>query len=85
MKRFHLVFLSLCLLTFWADKTLVVHAQDPVLEPGPAPAMKPMMVVAVRNTPIKVCAGMIPISVSGIGAMITRGTRKDWNHATTMT
>ncbi len=36
MKRIPFVFLSLCLLTFWADKTLVVQAQDPVLEPGPA-------------------------------------------------
>ena len=39
----------------------------------PAPAMKPIIEVAVKNAPISACAGRMPTSVSGIGAMITSG------------
>ncbi len=51
----------------------------------PAPAMKPIIEVAVKKTPKRPCAGRIPTSVSGMGAMITRGTVKLRNHPTTST
>ena len=41
--------------------------------------------VAVKNAPKRACPGNIPISVSGIGAMITSGVVKFLNHATTST
>jgi Cu/Ag efflux pump CusA len=49
----------------------------------PAPAMKPIMEVAVKKAPIAQCAGRMPTSVSGIGAMITSGTVNDSNQKTT--
>ncbi len=51
----------------------------------PAPAIKPIIEVAVKNAPINQCAGKMPTSVSGIGAMITSGMRNDWNQPTTST
>ena len=51
----------------------------------PAPAMKPIIEVAVKNTPKSPCAGRIPTSVSGIGAMMTSGTVKLLNQPTTST
>ena len=51
----------------------------------PAPAMNPIIEVAVKNAPIRACAGRMPTSVSGIGAMITSGVMNDRNHPTTST
>ena len=48
----------------------------------PAPAMKPIMEVAVKKALSKPCAGRIPTSENGIAAMITSGVRKDWNQPT---
>jgi hypothetical protein len=39
----------------------------------PAPAMKPIIEVAVKKAPISVSAGRIPTRVKGIGAMMTSG------------
>ncbi len=49
----------------------------------PAPAMKPIIEVAVKNAPIAACAGRMPTSENGIAAMIASGTPNDWNHQTT--
>src|SRR5579859_6014297 len=49
----------------------------------PAPAMKPIMDVAVKNAPMRPCAGRMPTSENGIAAMITSGVTKDWNQPTT--
>ncbi len=51
----------------------------------PAPAMNPIIEVAVKNAPIIACAGRMPTSVSGIGAMMTSGVTKDRNQPTTIT
>jgi len=51
----------------------------------PAPAMKPIMEVAVKNAPNKPWAGRIPTKEKGIAAMITSGVLKDWNQPTTRT
>ena len=51
----------------------------------PASAIMPIMLVAVKNAPLIACPGRIPMSVSGIGAMITSGIVKLWNHPTTST
>ena len=51
----------------------------------PAPAMKPIMLVAVKNVPPSACAGRMPTSDSGIGARITIGIVKLWNHPTMST
>ena len=51
----------------------------------PAPAMKPIIEVAVKNAPISPCAGRMPTSENGIAAMMTSGVRNDWNHPTTRT
>ena len=48
----------------------------------PAPAMKPIMEVAVKNAFNIQCAGIVPISENGMAAMIIKGVRKDWNHPT---
>ena len=48
----------------------------------PAPAMKPMSEVAVKNAPMAACAGRIPTSEKGIGAMTTSGVEKERNHPT---
>ena len=47
--------------------------------------MKPIIEVAVKNAPISACAGRMPTSVSGIGAMITSGMMKERNQPTTST
>jgi len=39
----------------------------------PAPAMKPIIEVAVKNAPIAQCAGRMPISENGIAAITTNG------------
>jgi len=51
----------------------------------PAPAMKPIIDVAVKNAPIAACAGSTPTSENGIGAMISSGVLNDWNQPTTNT
>ena len=49
----------------------------------PAPAMKPIIEVAVKNAPIIPCAGKIPTSENGIAAMMISGVTNDWNQPTT--
>jgi multidrug efflux pump subunit AcrB len=51
----------------------------------PAPAMNPIMEVAVKKAPRPQWAGKIPTRVKGIGTMITRGMENDLNHPTTNT
>ena len=51
----------------------------------PASAIIPIIEVAVKKAPVSAWPGRMPISVSGIGAMMTSGTLKDWNHPTTST
>lgn len=51
----------------------------------PAPAIKPIMDVAVKKAPIIACPGIMPIRESGMGAIMTSGIVKDLNHATTIT
>ena len=51
----------------------------------PAPAMKPIIEVAVKNAPNTQCPGRMPMSDSGIGSRIASGTAKDWNQPTTST
>ena len=47
--------------------------------------MKPIIEVAVKKTPKSACAGRMPISVSGIGAMMMSGVTNERNHPTTRT
>ena len=49
----------------------------------PAPAMKPIMEVAVKNAPKAQWPGRMPIRDRGIGSRIARGTEKDWNQPMT--
>ena len=49
----------------------------------PAPAMKPIIEVAVKNACSKPCAGKMPTSENGIAAMMISGVRNDWNQPTT--
>jgi len=49
----------------------------------PAPAMNPIIEVAVKNAPISAWAGRIPTREKGIAAMIVIGVRNDWNQPTT--
>ena len=51
----------------------------------PAPAMKPIIDVAVKNAPIAACAGRMPTSENGIAAMMSSGVLNDWNQPTTST
>ena len=51
----------------------------------PAPAMKPIIEVAVKKAPSRPCAGRMPTSENGIAAMITSGVMNDWNQPTTRT
>ncbi len=51
----------------------------------PAPAMKPIMLVAVKNAPMAQCAVRIPTSEKGMAAMITSGVVKERNQPTTRT
>ena len=51
----------------------------------PAPAMKPIIDVAVKNAPIAACAGRMPTSENGMAAMISSGVLNDWNQPTTST
>ena len=39
----------------------------------PAPAMKPIMEVAVKNAPSAACAGMMPTSEKGMTVMTMSG------------
>ena len=48
----------------------------------PAPAMKPIIDVAVKNAPSAPCAGRMPTSENGIADMMTSGVLNDWNQAT---
>ncbi len=49
----------------------------------PAPAMKPIIDVAVKNAPSAAWAGRIPTSENGIASMIASGVENDWNQPTT--
>ncbi len=49
----------------------------------PASAIMPIIEVAVKNIPVAAWPGRIPTNVSGIGAMISNGTRNERNQATT--
>ena len=49
----------------------------------PAPAMKPIMEVAVKKAPMSAWAGRIPTRENGMAAMMAIGVLKDWNHPTT--
>ena len=49
----------------------------------PAPAMKPIIDVAVKNAPSAACAGRMPTSENGIAIMIVSGVVNDWNQPTT--
>ena len=51
----------------------------------PAPAMKPIMLVAVKKAPSSPWAGRMPMSDSGMGTRITKGTVKLSNQPTTST
>ena len=51
----------------------------------PAPAMKPIIDVAVKNAPKAQWPGKMPISDSGIGSRIASGTVNDWNQPITST
>ena len=51
----------------------------------PAPAMKPIIEVAVKKAPRAACAGRMPASENGIAAMMSSGVLNDWNHPTTRT
>ena len=48
----------------------------------PAPAMKPIIEVAVKNAPISPCAGRMPTSENGIAAITTSGVRNERNQPT---
>ena len=43
----------------------------------PAPAMKPIIEVAVKNAPISQWAGRIPISEKGMATIMVNGVEKD--------
>ena len=49
----------------------------------PASAIMPIIEVAVNCAPSSACPGITPMIVSGIGAMMTSGTRYERNCATT--
>ena len=49
----------------------------------PAPAMKPIIEVAVKNAPMSPWAGRIPTREKGMAAMMASGVTNDWNHPTT--
>jgi len=51
----------------------------------PAPAMNPIIDVAVKNAPIAACAGRMPASENGMAAMISSGVLNDWNQPATST
>ena len=51
----------------------------------PAPAMKPIIDVAVKNAPSSPCAGRMPTSEKGIATMMISGVRKLSNQPTTST
>ena len=48
----------------------------------PAPAMKPIIEVAVKNAPSTPCAGKMPTSENGITTMTISGVRNDRNQPT---
>jgi len=48
----------------------------------PAPAMKPIIEVAVKNAPPIACAGRMPTSENGIAAITTSGVVNDLNQPT---
>ncbi len=43
----------------------------------PAPAIKPIMEVAVKNAPSIQCAGRMPISENGMAIIMTSGVEND--------
>ena len=49
----------------------------------PAPAMKPIIDVAVKKAPNSQWPGRMPISDSGIGSRMANGTLNDWNQPIT--
>lgn len=48
-----------------------------------APAMKPVIEVAVKKACGNPCAGRMPARENGIAPMMIRGVRKDCNHPAT--
>ena len=48
----------------------------------PAPAMKPIIEVAVKKAPSNPCAGRMPTSENGIAAITTSGVRNERNQPT---
>ena len=65
----------------WIKSTRIIE----FLTTMPAPAIKPIIDVAVKNVFVSQCAGRIPTSVSGIGSIIIHGVLNDWNQPTTRT
>ncbi len=49
----------------------------------PAPAMNPIIDVAVKNAPMAAWAGRIPTSENGIATMMATGVTNDSNQPTT--
>src|ERR1039458_6264574 len=49
----------------------------------PAPAMKPIIEVAVKKAWRRPCAGRMPTREKGIAAMMIKGGMNDWNQPTT--
>ncbi len=51
----------------------------------PAPAINPIIDVAVKNAPRRACPGSMPMRESGMGAIMTKGIMKDLNQPTIVT
>ena len=51
----------------------------------PAPAMKPIIEVALKNAESRPCAGRMPTSEKGMATMTTSGVRKLRNQPTMST
>jgi hypothetical protein len=51
----------------------------------PAPAMNPIMEVAVKNAPMAPWAGNIPTRENGMASITNNGVRNDRNHPTMST
>ena len=78
MKKLFISFMALLC-------TLGAFAQSTAENINQPKAMKPIIEVAVKNAPIAQWPGKMPMRVSGIGVMITSGTAKFLNQATTST
>ena len=51
----------------------------------PAPAINPIMEVAVKKAPASQWAGRMPIRENGMATMMVRGVVNEWNQPTTRT